>query len=168
MANRGWSWSGSNNKLKLILGESDTESSFCAFWIIFALNLKWRLNPRYTVDCHARQLKAAAQNCASCCLTWAPYTYLSSIFPPNVWPPMSHTCRVTFMLPAEEKRDKILKYTKIDLEFEWQKAGFCFLKSRRCLFYQKFIERKAVTLSLCFKVAISTIIANMYVKKTIK
>ncbi len=41
-----------------------------------------------------------------CHLTWAPYTYLSSIFPPNVWPPMSHTCRVTFRLPAEEKTDR--------------------------------------------------------------
>lgn len=42
------------------------------------------------------------------CLTWAPYTYLSSIFPPSVWPPMSHTCRVTFKLPAVEKRDRIV------------------------------------------------------------
>lgn len=126
VANPAWSWRGSNNKLKLTLEELDTDSSLCAFLFIFALSLKWRLNPRYTVDCHtrqSRQLKVAAQNCTSSYLTWAPYTYLSSIFPPNVWPPMSHTCRVTFMLPVEEKREKILN-DKIDLEFKWQKASF--------------------------------------------
>lgn len=41
-----------------------------------------------------------------CFLTWAPYAYLSSIFPPSVCPPMSHTCRVTFWFPAVTKTNR--------------------------------------------------------------
>lgn len=59
-------------------------------------------------------------------LTWAPYTYLSSIFPPSVWPPMSHTCRVTFKFPATKRNNGTMR--------SWEWKGF----SKKC-FYQNWI-----------------------------
>lgn len=135
--------------------------SWCWFFPYLLSLMKWMLNPRYRLSDHTRQLKAAVRNCASCYLTWAPYTYLSSIFPPSVWPPMSHTWRVTFTLPVEEKRDKIIDIVTQNWPGIWvTKSMFLFFQITDVFILFKVHPEVSCIRSLRFKVAISIIIAN--------
>lgn len=66
---------------------------------------------------------------------------------------MSHTCRVTFMLPVEEKRDKIVKILKLTWNLSDKKHVFFFFQITEMFILSKVHQEEGCIWSLCFKVA---------------